>query len=205
MLLKHYDTKKNTQSKGFVALCSKEFVALCVALCGVGSWNRRSWGQIFMRQKVFLKRNIVLPHTQWQGDVENYNWYVPLDKPKQNKTHRWKKGTRIEIASFSEWLANRSGLFEPSASSVNCLTGSLYAHVFPKMLRIPALDHNGRFVCSISPPCVLMSVDSRRGWKFSLTDGLNSTVAKFCREFFGFGAKNRSFLEKKRTLQYSIV
>jgi len=30
-----------------------------------------------------------------------------------------------------------------------------------------------------------------RGWKRSWTDGLNSTVAKICREFFGFGAKKK--------------
>jgi len=35
---------------------------------------------------------------------------------------------------------------------------------------------------------------------------LNSTVAKICREFFGFGAKSFfSFGKKSHTLQFSIV
>ena len=90
-----------------------------------------------------------------------------------------------------------SGLFEPSASSVRGLTGTLYVHMFPKMLRIPDLNHSGRFVFSVSPPCVLLSLDSRRGWKCSWMDGLNSTVPKICRELFGFGAETRFFFAKK--------
>jgi len=74
---------------------------------------------------------------------------------------------------------------------LHCLTGSLQAHVFPKVHRVPALNHNGRFVCSLSPPCVLLSLDSRWGWKCSWTDGLKFTVAKFCCQCFGFGAKTR--------------
>ena len=113
-----YDNKMNTLLKEIVTLCSKEFVVFCVWLCGLegwcpkpkswwlpnqraGSWDRRSRGQIFMRQKVFLKRTIVLPPTQWQGDVENYNWYVPLDTHKKNKTQRSQKGARIELASLN--------------------------------------------------------------------------------------------------------
>jgi len=41
------------------------------------------------------------------------------------------------------------------------IQGSLHAHVFPKMLRIPALNHSGRFVCSVSPLCVLLSLEAR--------------------------------------------
>jgi len=38
------------------------------------------------------------------------------------------------------------------------------------------------------------------------TDGLNSTVAKICREFFGVGANNRfSCGKKSHTLRFSIV
>ena len=32
-----------------------------------------------------LERIIALPHAQWQGDVEKYNLYVPLGKPKKTK------------------------------------------------------------------------------------------------------------------------
>ena len=63
------------------------------------------------------------------------------------KVQRWRSA---ESAS--------SGLFELSATSVHCLLDNLHVHVFPKMLRILALDHNGRFVCSVSPPCVLLSL-----------------------------------------------
>ena len=111
--------------------------------------------------------------------------------------YMYKPHTPCKLQRWSSAQSASSGLFDPSASSVHCLTGSLHAHVFPKMLRIPALDHSGRFVCSVSPPCVLLSLDSRRGWKCSWTDGLNSTVAKNCREFFGFGARTRFFFWKK--------
>jgi len=69
--------------------------------------------------------------------------------------------TPCKLQRRSSAQSASSGLFEPSASSVHSLTGSLHAHVFPKMLRIPALDHSGRFVCAVSPPCVLLSLDSR--------------------------------------------
>jgi len=88
-------TSQNTLSKEFLALCGlSRMVRLNQRVGGdqrVGSWDRRSWDQIFMRQKVFLKQNNALPHPQWQEDVENYNWYVPLNTPKKNKTQRSKK------------------------------------------------------------------------------------------------------------------
>jgi len=72
-------------------------------------------------------------------------------------------GTCTHLASYSVEvllsLQAQDWLFEQSANSVHCLTGNLHAHVFPTMLRIPALDHSRRFVCSVSPPCVLLSLD----------------------------------------------
>jgi len=46
MLLKHLRYKKNTLSKEFVTLCSKEFVVFCVGLCGLEGWclNQRVGG-----------------------------------------------------------------------------------------------------------------------------------------------------------------
>ena len=130
---------------------------------------------------------------------EKYNHSRPLNHQnikKINQIYMSKPHTPCKLQRWSCAQSASSGLFDPSASSVQCHKGSLHAHVFPNILPIPALDHSGRFVCSISPPCVLLSLDSRRGWKCSWTDGLNSTFAKICRDFFGFGAKTRFFPKK---------
>jgi len=91
---------------------SKDFVAVC-GLRKMVRLNQKSWS---VRQKVLgakiheteglFEQNIALTHAQWQWDVENYNWYFPLGKPKKRKRRTFQNGARIEIASFSEWLAN---------------------------------------------------------------------------------------------------
>jgi len=116
---------------------------------------------------------------------------------KYYQIYMYKHHTPCKLQRWSSAQSASSGLFEQSASSVRGLTGTLYVHMFPKMLRIPDLNHSGRFVFSVSPPCVLLSLDSRRGWKCSWMDGLNSTVPKICRELFGFGAETRFFFAKK--------
>jgi len=68
--------------------------------------QRKVLGAIIHETQGLVEQIIALPHAQCQGDVENYNRYVPLGKPTKNKTRRTKKGTRIQITSFSEWLAN---------------------------------------------------------------------------------------------------
>jgi len=125
-------------------------------------------------------------------------WYIKKVIIKFTCTNLRNVHTPCKVQRWRSAESASSGFFEPSASSVHCLSDGLHAHVFPKMLRIPALDHNDRFVCSVtvSPPCVLMSLVSRCGCKCSWTDGLNSTVAKFCRDFFGFAAKIVFFLKK---------
>ena len=80
---------------------------------------------------------------------------VELSEYQKNyyQIYMYKPHTPCKLQRWSSAQSASSGLFDPSASSVHCLTGSLHAHVFPKMLRIPALHHSGRFVCSVSP-CV---------------------------------------------------
>ena len=42
-----------------------------------------------------LERIIALPHAQWQGDVENYNSYVPFGKSdKKNAAHKARRVNR---------------------------------------------------------------------------------------------------------------
>jgi len=69
-----------------------------------------------------------------------------------------------------------------------CLTSSLHAHAFPKMLRVPALDHTASLCARIHPllflpTCVPCLLGSR------LEPGTNSTDENFCRKLFGFGQK----------------
>jgi len=107
--------------------------------------------------------------------------------------------TPCKLQCWSSAQSASSGLFEPSASSVHYITGSLYAHVFPKMFRIPALDHSGRFICSVPPPCVLLSLDSRLE---TFVDGrFEFHGCKNLPRFFLVLEPKIIFLEKLETLQ----
>ena len=91
-----------------------------------------------------------------RGKIQPLKTVARLNASSSRNVH-----TPCKLQRWSSVQSASSGLFEPSASSVHSLTGSLHASVFPRMLRIPALDHSGRFVCSVFPPCVLLSLDSR--------------------------------------------
>ena len=53
-----------------------------------------SWCEIFMRQKVFLKRNIVLPHAQWQGDVSTIDMFHWTHPKKQDAALKERRANR---------------------------------------------------------------------------------------------------------------
>jgi len=122
---------------------------------------------------------------------------TPQRKRQQERAHTLQV-TALEFSSVRKlrpfWTVRKLSACRERHCKM-CLTGSLHTHVFPKMLRISALDHKQTSAADSSAPfllsvCLFLLI---RGWKCSWTDGLNSTVAKFCRDVFGFGAKNRFF------------
>ena len=60
-----------------------------------------------MRQKVFLNESSLSPMHNGREMQKTTNDLFHWANPKTKKTRRTKKGARIKIADFSEWLANR--------------------------------------------------------------------------------------------------
>ena len=88
------------------------------------------------------------PHDCW-GLV---HWCCCVCTPQRKREQEHTNSLQSQRWSSAESAS--SGLYELSASLVHCLTAILFTHLFPKMLRIPALHHSDRFVCSVSPACV---------------------------------------------------
>jgi len=80
--------------------------------------------------------------------------YTPQRKRQQERAHT----LRVTALEFSAVLKLKSACRERHCKT--CLTGSLHAHAFPKMLRIPALDHSKPLrrihPLLFLPPCVLL-------------------------------------------------
>jgi len=106
-------------------------------------------------------------------------------------------GTCTHLASYSvgvllspqaQDILNRPQA-QCTASRAACMH-TCFQRCFEFQHSIIAADSSALFLFRV---CFCLLI---RGWKRSWTDGLNSTVSKICREFFGFAAKNLFFWKK---------
>jgi len=104
----------------------------------------------------------------------------------------------LQVAAFEFKSVHKlSGVRERPCKM--CLASSLHAHAFPKMLRIPALDHTTGLCARIHPllPCVLVScLLDRKSKSRSVKTVWDSTVDFFAGKLLVLG-QNPIFFHQK--------